>query len=169
MSSSTELDLALSSPIEAIRANILDAIEAANAEYQDRVAQLAAEHEDTVGRLRAALETLGGASTNGHGQMGTVVVDLGGVLREPVPPVVEPGDVEIDPSSMTVREFVRAVMSTRKGTPWTAQEVLVRMEGLGYNSGRDSTTRLATVRAMLSQLFRDGERERPAPGDYLMR
>ena len=148
-------------PMDAVRAGLLSALEAEEERYDSVLRTLESEHNEVVGHIQAALARVeGGAAipvaTNGHAAVAPSV------------PVVDPDDEVVDPSTATVKEMCRALMATRRGEIWTAQQLLGRLEALGYSGGADSKSRLATIRATLSQMFRDGEVTRPTPGDYIL-
>lgn len=173
------IQAALASPLDTLRASITAAMENEEAIYQDRLAALQAEHMENMSRMQAALDNLGGPlePTNGHAPViGTLVVDLGlnGAAPAPAPaaaptlPEVQPGDVEIDPTQMTMTMMVEAVMGARRGEVWRAENVMEALRRAGYQGGRDDKSTLGSVRAVLSQLARNGTLRRDVPGEFVM-
>ena len=158
----TEQDLA--NPLDVIREGLATALQAEEERYAAAVAALTEEHESVVDRMKAALAVLDGdVATNGHSE-----VDAGVVVEPSGPPPVEPGDVEVNVKSATVSEIIQAVMATRRGEVWTAQQMLAKMRELGYTGGRDDASALGTIRATMSQLYHKQILNRPEPGDYIL-
>lgn len=170
---STETELALASPLDRLAAEIASALGEEDDRFAAVVDQARLEHEETKGRLQAALDLLAGTTSNGQhvSQSNGNVPTAPTASAAPAPPnvpVIAATDTVIDPASATVRDFIRAVMRTRIGQVWRAEEVLERMKALGYSGGANDTSRLGTVRATLGQMVKARELQRPVPGDFIL-
>lgn len=152
--------------IDQVRESILDAMSALDAQ----IAELTLQRE----RLAQALPYVdpAPAMTGSEGESVTLVHSNGngshnGTSNGHGPVTAE---ARVDPSAVTVKEFIRAVLNENAGHTMTAQEVHARMLELGWTSRGEHASQLGTIRTTLSQMVRD-ERDparRPSEGNYLM-
>jgi hypothetical protein len=154
--------------MEEVRAGLAAALEA----ERRRFAALAAEHDAIVSHINMAIAAvpLGEGvevpvATNGHGKVdaaeGVEVILLPDPDDEEV---VGPGEEVVDLGSMTMEKAIMAVMSTRPGVVWKAEDVQTIMAANGANSSK-----LSSIRAALSIGYREGKLDRPVPGEYIYR
>lgn len=159
--------------MEEVRAGLAAALEAEDR----RFAALAAEHDAIVSHIHAALSALPlgegvdvvlvPADTNGYGKVDTEdVVDPAaealGVVDPEVDPDEEPGEEVVDLGSMKMEDAILAIMSTKPGEVWRAEDVQAIMEANGAVSSK-----LSSIRAALSIAYRNQKLARPVPGEYI--
>lgn len=161
--------------MDEVRAGLAAALEAEDRRYAAVVAAVAAEHEAIVNHISGALAALSGdgdvivsASTNGHGKVDAVVDPAAALGGEPEGPGglageddEEPGEV-VDLGSMKMEDAILAIMSTKPGEIWKAEDVQAIMQANGAVSSK-----LSSIRAALSIAYRNQKLDRPVPGEYI--
>jgi hypothetical protein len=165
--------------MDEVRAGLAAALEAEDRRYAAVVAAVAAEHDAIVSHISGALAALSGegdvivvpTGTNGHGKVDTedvvdpaVAAALGVDVILPAEPGEddeEPGEV-VDLGAMTMEDAILAIMSTKPGVVWKAEDVQAIMAANGAVSSK-----LSSIRAALSIAYRNGKLDRPIPGEYI--
>lgn len=163
--------------MDEVRAGLAAALEAEDRRYAAVMATVAAEHDAIVSHISGALAALSGegdvivvpADTNGHGKVDAAVAAeaLGGepeglVAGEPgEDDDEEPGEV-VDLGSMKMEDAILAIMSTKPGEIWKAEDVQAIMQANGAVSSK-----LSSIRAALSIAYRNQKLDRPVPGEYI--
>jgi len=164
-------------PTDAARAAIDEAIRLTTGERDEAMRA----YDERMARLTAAREALGpsGNGTSNH------TVDLATALpldqarlaelvagtgfappAVPSAPPVQASDTVVDVNSLTYKELARVVVNATPD-PIKAEGIIERLRGMGWRSaGATDEMVLGTMRATLSQLFRDGEFDRPERGLY---
>lgn len=159
--------------MEEVRAGLAAALDAEDRRY----AALTAEHAAIVNHINGALAALplsegdvvfAPADTNGHGAVDAVAVDVvDPAVAEALgfePEEEDPGEEVVDLGSMKMEDAIMAIMSTRPGVIWKAEDVQKVMEANGAVSSK-----LSSIRAALSIAYRNQKLDRPVPGEYIFR
>lgn len=153
MSMTTTFEVA---PLAELREDLANALE----REDERFAHLTAEHEDVKARILAALDALDAETTSAPSAPSTngSAAALAHSNGAPVPPtatppaaLVDPTDVEVDLSGMTMEKALITIMSTKPGVDWRTDDLRKILVASGANG------KASSVSTCLSIAYRSGK------------